>query len=41
MTGTCAAGDFELTATGDVLVVNGAKVIDVRSFTHRDLGRGN
>ncbi len=41
MTGSCAAGDFELTATGDVLVVNGANVLHVRSFTHRDLGRRN
>lgn len=37
MTGSCAAGDFQLTATGDVLVVNGANVLDVRSFTHRAL----
>ncbi len=40
MTGSCAAGDFELTATGDVLVVNGANVLHVRSFTHRALGTG-
>lgn len=37
ITGSCAAGDFQLTATGDVLVVNGANVLHVRSFTHRAL----
>ncbi len=40
MTGSCAAGDLELTATGNVLVVNGANVLQVRSFTHRALGTG-
>ena len=37
ITGSCAAGDFELTATGDVLIVNGQNVLVVRSFTHRGL----
>lgn len=37
ITGACAAGDLQLTATGDVLVVNGANVLHVRSFTHRAL----
>ncbi len=35
MTGSCAAGDLQLTATGDVLIVNGANVLNVRFFTHR------
>lgn len=37
ITGSCAAGDIELTATGDVLIVNGQNVFVVRSFTHRAL----
>ena len=37
VTGSCAAGDTELTATGDVLIVNGQNVFVVRSFTHRAL----
>ena len=37
ITGSCAGGDIELTATGDVLVVNGENVLLVRSFTHRAL----
>ena len=40
ITGSCAAGEIQLTATGDVLVVNGANVLHVRSFTHRALGTG-
>ncbi len=40
MTGSCAAGDLQLTATGDVLIVNGANVLNVRSFTHRASGTG-
>ncbi len=38
ITGSCAAGDVELTAMGDVLVVNGQNVLVVRSFTHRAIG---
>ena len=37
ITGSCAGGDIELTATGDVLMVNGQNVFLVRSFTHRAL----
>ncbi len=37
ITGSCAGGDIELTATGDVLLVNGRNVLIVRSFTHREL----
>ncbi len=37
ITGSCAAGDIELTATGDVLIVNGENVLLVQSFTHRVL----
>ena len=35
ITGSCAAGDIELTATGDVLIVNGENVLLVRSLSHR------
>ncbi len=38
ITGSCAAGDVELTATGDVLIVNGQNVLLVQSFTHREFG---
>ena len=38
ITGSCAAGDIELTATGDVLIVNGENVLLVRSFSHRTFG---
>ena len=37
ITGSCAGGDIELTATGDVLVVNGENVLAVHLFTHRAL----
>ncbi len=37
ITGSCAGGDIELTATGDVLIVNGENVLAVHSFTHRAL----
>ncbi len=37
ITGSCAGGDIELTATGEVLIVNGQNVLLVRSFTHRAL----
>ena len=37
ITGSCAGGDIELTATGEVLLVNGQNVLLVRSFTHREL----
>ncbi len=35
LTGSCANGDYELTVTGDVLVVVGRNVMVVDSFTHR------
>ncbi len=38
ITGSCAGGDIELTATGDVLIVSGENVLVVRSFTHRTGG---
>ncbi len=38
ITGACAAGDIELTATGDVLIVGKQNVLAVESFTHRALG---
>ncbi len=38
ITGSCAAGDIELTATGDVLIVNGENVLLVQSFSHRTFG---
>ena len=37
ITGSCAAGDIELIATGDVLIVSGQNIFVVRSFTHRAL----
>ncbi len=37
ITGSCAGGDIELTATGDVLIVNGENVLAVHSFSHRAL----
>ena len=36
ITGSCAAGDIQLTATGDVFIVNGQNVLLVQSFAHRD-----
>ncbi len=38
--GSCAGGDIELTATGEVLIVNGQNVLLVQSFTHRVLEAG-
>ncbi len=38
ITGSCANGDYELTVTGDVLVVDGRNVLVVDSFTHRMVG---
>ena len=35
LTGSCANGDYELTVTGNVLVVDGRNVMVVDSFTHR------
>ena len=40
ITGSCANGDYEITARGEVLAVNGQNILVVHSFTHQPIDGG-